>query len=166
MQLLPVLGSLNFSLTNASIDTKRAVCFTFAPALDRFRLVRYLKKRMNEGGVMDAMNNPGNLGAMLVEERDTTVKYKDDDVLVCDVGRNEVKNSEAERRMQLAVAESCRRLTGLLTSEDIKQMRKEKNMTQEQLAERMSVGIASIKRWETGSIQTRSMDQLLRHHLE
>jgi len=121
---------------------------------------------MNEGGVMDAMNNPGNLGAMLAEERDTTVENKDDDVSACDLGRNKVKNFEAERRMQLAVAESCRRMTGLLTSEDIKRMRKEKNMTQEQLAERMSVGIASIKRWETGSIQTRSMDQLLRHHLE
>jgi hypothetical protein len=35
---------LNFSLTNASIDTKRAVCFMFAPALDRFLLVRCLKK--------------------------------------------------------------------------------------------------------------------------
>lgn len=112
---------------------------------------------------MDAMNNPGNRGTMLAEERDTTVTYKND-VSVCDMGRNGV--ADAERRMQLAVAESCKRMTGLLTSEDIKRMRKEKNMTQEQLAERMSVGIASIKRWETGSIQTRSMDQLLRHHLE
>jgi transcriptional regulator with XRE-family HTH domain len=36
------------------------------------------------------------------------------------------------------------------------------DLTQEELAERANIGIASIKRWEGTTIQSRSMDRLLR----
>ena len=39
-------------------------------------------------------------------------------------------------------------------------------LTQRQLAEVMNIGIASIKRWETGMMQTKSMDHALRRHLQ
>ena len=41
-----------------------------------------------------------------------------------------------------------------------------KRLTQQQLADAMHVGIASIKRWETGLIQSKSMDYALRMQLQ
>lgn len=63
---------------------------------------------------------------------------------------------------QKAIAEAYRKKIGLLTGKEIVQERAKQDLTQNDLAKRMNVGIASIKRWETGSIQTKSMDQALR----
>lgn len=121
---------------------------------------------------MDTMNCPRGHGAMLPEVLEITVAFKGEDVpvreerFVCPTCRFAAGAVESAGKMQAVVAEAYRRKTGLLSGEDIKTLRKEKNMTQEQLAERMDVGIASIKRWETGAIQSRSMDDLLRRHLE
>ena len=50
---------------------------------------------------------------------------------------------------------------GLMTGSEIVEGRKRKNLSQEKLAKMMRVGIASIKRWETGVIQSQSMNQML-----
>jgi transcriptional regulator with XRE-family HTH domain len=50
----------------------------------------------------------------------------------------------------------------LLTGQQIADGRKKLGLTQEELAERANIGIASIKRWEGTTIQSRSMDRLLR----
>ena len=64
--------------------------------------------------------------------------------------------------VQRAMADAYRKKTGLLTGQKIKELRKARSMTQEQLSLAMKVGIASIKRWESGMIQSRSMDNHLR----
>lgn len=68
--------------------------------------------------------------------------------------------------VQRAIADMYRSKQGLLTSDEIKDLRKARNLTQQQLAEIMNVGIASIKRWETGTVQSASMDHALRMQLQ
>jgi putative zinc finger/helix-turn-helix YgiT family protein len=68
--------------------------------------------------------------------------------------------------LQRELAEAFRKRTGLLTGEEIKSLRKERGLTQQELADRLKIGVASIKRWETGLIQTKSMDQALRIQLD
>jgi putative zinc finger/helix-turn-helix YgiT family protein len=67
--------------------------------------------------------------------------------------------------IQQELAEVFRKRTGLLTGEEIKSLRKKKGLTQQELADRLKIGVASIKRWETGLIQSKSMDHALRLHL-
>ncbi len=64
--------------------------------------------------------------------------------------------------IQKSIADAYRKSAGLLTGKEIVEGRKRLNLTQEDLARKMSVGIASIKRWEGSGIQTKSMDQALR----
>ena len=52
---------------------------------------------------------------------------------------------------------------GLLTSDEIKERRNKLGMTQQQFAQHLGVGIASVKRWEMGKIQEpHSNDLILR----
>ena len=64
--------------------------------------------------------------------------------------------------LQLTIADAYRTKQNLLTSTEIKEFRKSHNLTQAQLADSMNVGIASIKRWESGTVQSASMDRALR----
>ncbi len=68
--------------------------------------------------------------------------------------------------VQREIADAYRKRAGLLTSQEIKSLRKGKGLTQQHLAEAMNVGVASIKRWETGIIQSRSMDEYMRMILQ
>ena len=68
-------------------------------------------------------------------------------------------------RIQELVADKYREEEGLLTSNQIRECRSKLGLTQAELAEKVGVGIASIKRWENGVVQNRSMDQLLRKRL-
>jgi transcriptional regulator with XRE-family HTH domain len=69
---------------------------------------------------------------------------------------------EQTANTQKAIAEAYRKKVGLLTGKEIVEERMKEGLTQNDLARRMNVGIASIKRWETGFIQSKSMDQALR----
>ncbi len=64
--------------------------------------------------------------------------------------------------VQKEIAEAYREKTGLLTGKAIRSARKSKGLTQQTLADRMGVGVASIKRWEKADVQSQSMDKLLR----
>lgn len=56
-----------------------------------------------------------------------------------------------------------RKVDGLLTSEEIKSIRKKLNRTQEEMAEILGGGLKSFARYETGQVcQSRGMDNLLR----
>ncbi len=74
----------------------------------------------------------------------------------------EVATKSQASSMQKSIADAYRAIKGLMTGQEIKVHRTELNMTQKDLADAMSVGIASIKRWEGGIIQTPGMDKLLR----
>ena len=68
--------------------------------------------------------------------------------------------------IQSRISNAYRKKSGLLTGEEIARKRKAARLTQEDLAHRMEVGIASIKRWEGTQIQSKSMDKALRQALE
>ena len=64
---------------------------------------------------------------------------------------------------EIARHEAVCRYLGRLTPADIKSIRKRNSMTQDQFAKALSVGEASVKRWETGaSLQNRATDQVIR----
>ena len=50
----------------------------------------------------------------------------------------------------------------LLTSSEIRRIRIDLGMSQEEFATYLSVGVASVKRWELGKAQEKSMDDLVR----
>ena len=88
------------------------------------------------------------------------------DVFVCAQCGLEAGNVQSAGDVQRAIADAYRTKTGLLTGQEIRSLREARGLTQRQLAEVMNIGIASIKRWETGMIQTKSMDHALRRHLQ
>jgi putative zinc finger/helix-turn-helix YgiT family protein len=61
-----------------------------------------------------------------------------------------------------AVADAYRKRHGLLTSSEIRKIRGDLGMSQEEFAAYLSVGLASVKRWELGKVQEKSMDDLVR----
>ncbi len=72
---------------------------------------------------------------------------------------------DAEANKQISAA--FRRQAGLLTPEEIRQNRKKLGLTQEELAERLSVAEATLSRWENGwQIQQRCLDKLMRLFFE
>jgi putative zinc finger/helix-turn-helix YgiT family protein len=61
-----------------------------------------------------------------------------------------------------AIRDALRAHVGMLTSQEIKARRTELGMSQGELAEQLGVAKETICRWETGAIQSRAMDNLLR----
>jgi putative zinc finger/helix-turn-helix YgiT family protein len=84
---------------------------------------------------------------------------------VCQECGLEVGTVQTAGDTQRAVADAYRARKGLLTGREIKALREVQGMTQNELAEDLQVGIASIKRWESGAVQSESMDKLLRLRL-
>ena len=97
-----------------------------------------------------------------VNFRDTDISYEDTHYVcaTCDI---EISTIEQAGQAQKNIADAYRLKIGLLTSEEIRTQRKKYNFTQASLAAELSLGVASIKRWETGEIQSASMDSALRH---
>ena len=60
------------------------------------------------------------------------------------------------------VADAYRKRHGLLTSSEIRRIRSRLRMSQEEFAAYLGVGVASVKRWELGKVQEKSMDDLVR----
>ncbi len=85
---------------------------------------------------------------------------------VCSVCGLEAGTIEQASAVQKAIADAYRKKKNLLTGEEIRSFRKDKGLTQQELADFINVGIASIKRWETGLIQSKAMDLALRIHLQ
>lgn len=77
----------------------------------------------------------------------------------------ELADIEEAAVMQERLADAYRKIVGLLGSEDIRRLRQKKGLSQQALADALEVGVASIKRWETGVVQSKSMDTLLRSFL-
>jgi len=120
---------------------------------------------------MSEMNCPKGHGAMEEKKIEKTIPFKEievdivEEVFVCSVCGLSAGTVQSAGKIQLAISEGYREQTGLLTSTQIKQLRKEKGMTQANLSFVTGFGLASIKRWETGAIQTQSADKTLRSHL-
>ena len=117
---------------------------------------------------MKTPNCPAGHGEMTLRRLDKSTTFRGVDVayqtetFVCRECDFEVANVDQAGKTQRAISEAYRKAKGLLTSEEIKSGRKRLGLTQKNLADLLSVGIASIKRWETGIIQSQSMDRILR----
>lgn len=62
-----------------------------------------------------------------------------------------------------AISDAYRRAHGLLSGTEIRMRRSEwLQMSQQDFADYLGVGIASVKRWESGQVQDRAMDELIR----
>ena len=85
---------------------------------------------------------------------------------VCPECGFEAATLQSTGAVQTAIADAYRAKKGLLTGAEIKSMRKARGLSQQDLAKLMDVGIASLKRWETGLIQSKSMDRILRSHFQ
>jgi putative zinc finger/helix-turn-helix YgiT family protein len=65
-------------------------------------------------------------------------------------------------KLSLTVADAYRKKHDLLASDEIRQARQRFGLSQQVFAQRLSVGVASLKRWETGFVQEKSSDDLIR----
>lgn len=122
--------------------------------------------------VKKVINCPNNHGAMQIKKLNKSITFRGIDITfqvehyVCPVCGIEVGSIDQTAATQRAISDAYRKAVNLLTGEEIRKCREEMGLTQNVLAERMNVGIASIKRWEGGLIQSKSMDQALRMALQ
>jgi transcriptional regulator with XRE-family HTH domain len=69
---------------------------------------------------------------------------------------------EQTANAQTAIADAYRRKVGLLTGEEIRQIRKQKGLSQQELADLARCSKMSIVRWENGVVQKEGSDKALR----
>ena len=121
---------------------------------------------------MNTLNCPKGHGAMILKPVRKEITFKGVDLAVnadsyiCPACSIEAGTTETAGALQQVISDAYRAKKSLLTSDEIKELRKKRNLTQRQLAEMMNIGIASIKRWETGTLQSESMDHALRMQLQ
>lgn len=95
-----------------------------------------------------------------------TRNYEDFQVTVtgvqCDrCGYQAILNSQSSDFTR-AVSDAYRREHGLLVGDEIRDLRTRLGMNQVEFADYLGVGSASVKRWESGQIQDKAMDNLIR----
>lgn len=111
---------------------------------------------------------PNEHGMMELKKIPKTVTFRDEEIsfqaeiFVCNECEMEIATIEQTAAIQNAISDAFREKVGLLTGADIREQREKLGLTQKELAKRAGVGIASIKRWENGIIQTKSMNTLLK----
>lgn len=76
-------------------------------------------------------------------------------------GYTTIPGSAMPEYMRL-VADAYRKKVGLLTSLEIRSRRKLLGMSQDDFADYLGVGKASVRRWELGQVQEQAMDNLMR----
>lgn len=121
---------------------------------------------------MKSLNCPKGHGPMGLNTVEKKMTFKGVDIAVevevytCPECGLEAGTVQSAGEVQRAIADAYRAKVDLLTGQEIKSLRDAKELTQQQLADMMNVGIASIKRWETGMVQSKSMDHALRMQLQ
>lgn len=84
------------------------------------------------------------------------------EAMVCSRCGAQVLSDEQSAAYTIAVADAYRKRHGLLTSTELKGIRKNLGMSQHAFAKYVRVSAPSVKRWESGLIQDEAMDQLIR----
>jgi putative zinc finger/helix-turn-helix YgiT family protein len=114
------------------------------------------------------MDCPSGHGKLVLRKAKQRMTFRGVKIIVpieqyrCTVCGAEAGTVNQTARIQKTIADAYRKAVNLLTGDEIVEKRKRLGLTQETLAKRMNVGIASIKRWEGGTIQSKSMDHALR----
>ena len=114
------------------------------------------------------MSCPNGHGKIVIKKVRKKVAFRGINIIVpieqyiCQVCGVEASTIDQAADIQKAISDAYRKAVNLLTGKEIVDKRKRLKLTQEALAKRMNVGIASIKRWEGGTIQSKSMDHALR----
>lgn len=117
---------------------------------------------------MEEQYCPNNHGPMALKTVIKNVTFRGEDItfpaelFVCEKCGLEVATIQQTTTIQNAIADAYRKKMGLLTGSEIRSQRERLNLSQSELARRAGVGIASIKRWENGIIQTKSMNSALK----
>jgi putative zinc finger/helix-turn-helix YgiT family protein len=117
------------------------------------------------------MNCPNEHGKMVLNTMAEAVVFRKKRInytanhYVCSECGIKVDDVDLAAVNQREISDAYRRAANLLTGEAIAKGRKKLKWSQEQLAKAMNVGIASVKRWETGQVQTKPMDDILRRVL-
>ena len=100
------------------------------------------------------------------EEREVTVKdltFKvKETVAHCKYCDEPLFVNEIESKNDLIIYDKYRELSGLLTSSEIKFIRKKRHLSQKQLSNLLCIGEKDITRYENGSIQTKAIDNMIR----
>jgi len=121
---------------------------------------------------MKALNCPRGHDKMKLQKITKTVSFRGMEIpchveaYICPECGMEAGTVNSAGAIQQELADAFRKRTGLLTGDEIKSLRKKRGLTQRDLAGLLKIGVASIKRWETGLIQSKSMDHALRLQLE
>ena len=114
---------------------------------------------------------PKGHGKMSLKKRNKNITFRGVEVsfekesYVCPVCGLGASNLEQAGVTQRSIANSYRETVGLLTGDEIREMRENIGLTQKALADKMGVDVASIKKWEGSVIQSKSADNALRDRL-
>jgi putative zinc finger/helix-turn-helix YgiT family protein len=71
-------------------------------------------------------------------------------------------DSIASAEFTRLVSDAYREKHGLLIGSELRARREQLRMSQQQFADYLGVGVASVKRWELGQVQDKAMDELIR----
>jgi putative zinc finger/helix-turn-helix YgiT family protein len=74
----------------------------------------------------------------------------------------QVLSEEQSNDYTVASSDAYREKHGLLTSKELKDIRRRLRLSQQEFATFLKVGVASVKRWEAGLIQDEALDLLIR----
>jgi putative zinc finger/helix-turn-helix YgiT family protein len=117
------------------------------------------------------MDCPNEHGKMVIKTQKKDMVFRDERIeygaehYVCPICGIEVDDMALAAENQKRISDAYRKAVNLLTGSEIVSGRKKLKWSQARLAEAMHVGVASVKRWETGQIQTKPMDDTLRRIL-
>ena len=86
----------------------------------------------------------------------------DEYIAICNKCGNHLWVDEIEEYNLKIIYDEYKKKVGLLTTDEIKAIRKKRGLSQKELAKFLSIGEKDITRYENGSIQTKAVDLMIR----
>jgi len=118
-----------------------------------------------EKGIKNCPNCSGKVALRKIEKK---MNFRGEDIsfqieaYVCMECNMEIATINQTSNAQILISDAYRKKVGLLTSSEIREKREKLGLSQKEFAKRAGFGIASLKRWENGIIQTKSMNLALK----
>ncbi len=111
---------------------------------------------------------PNDHGPLVLKKINKSMLFRGEDIdfqmdsYVCEKCGLETATIEQTAATQNAISDAYRKKMGLLSGSEIRNKRNKLGWSQSELAKRAGVGVAGIKRWENGIIQTKSINLVLK----